>query len=108
MLETDSGVSVDDVIISFGKEYNDIDKQLEGSEFIFVGSLSIRCDKVNELEGSSYNESPKCLRYKNATINPKKLMIDVFRRLLCIHNTINIEIVKLGKNQHNIIHKSIK
>ena len=35
-------------------------------------------------------------------------MIDVFRTLLCIHNTINIEIVKLGKNQHDIIHKSIK
>lgn len=47
MLETDSDVSVDDVIISFGKEYNDIDRQLEGSDFIFVGSLSIRCDKVN-------------------------------------------------------------
>ena len=49
---------------------------MEGSQFKCVGSLNIRCDKVNELKGSSYIESTKWLGYKNITINPKD--IDVF------------------------------
>ena len=50
MLETDYNAFVDDVIKSFMKRYNDIDKQMEGSgfSFKFVGSLSFRCVKVNE------------------------------------------------------------
>ena len=71
ILETDSDVFVAGAIKSFVKEYNGIFKQMEGSGFDFVGKLSIRCDKVNEVKGSSYIESPKWLRYKNATINKK-------------------------------------
>ena len=72
MLETDSDVFVDKVIKSFVKEYNDIDKQMEGSLFSFVCSLSIRCEKVKEPKGSSYIESSKWLRYKNPTTNQKR------------------------------------
>ena len=56
-----SDLFVDDIIKPFKKEYNAIHKQMEGSgfSFEFVGSLSIRCDKVNELNVSSYIESTK-------------------------------------------------
>ena len=49
MLETDSHVFVDDIIKSFIKRYNGIDKQMDGSgfSFKFVDSSNIRCDKVN-------------------------------------------------------------
>ena len=59
MLETDSNLFVDNIIQSLLKEYSQIDKQMEGSRFsfTFVGSLSIRSDKVNEPKGSSYIES---------------------------------------------------
>lgn len=33
-----------------------------GFKFKFVGSLSIRCDKVNQPKDSSYTESPKRAR----------------------------------------------
>ena len=42
----------------FMKKYNDIDKKMEGSgfNFEFIGSLSIKCDKVNVPKVSSYIE----------------------------------------------------
>ena len=68
----------------FMKKYNDIDKKMEGSgfNFEFIGSLSIKCDKVNVPKVSSYIGSPKWLRYKKAKINKKVSMIDVFSMLL--------------------------
>ena len=59
MLETEFDVFIHEIINSFMKEYNDKDKHMEedGFSFEFVGSISIRCDKVNVPEGSSYNES---------------------------------------------------
>ena len=48
---------------------------MEGSRFSFkfVGSFSIRHDKVNEPKVSSYTESPRWLRYKDGTVNPKNI-----------------------------------
>lgn len=43
-----------------------------GFSFKFGSSLSIRCEKVNVPECSSY-KSPNWLRYKNAAINPKNI-----------------------------------
>lgn len=61
MLETDFNIVADDIIRSIMSKKNDIDEQGEESRFIFefVGSLSIRRDKVDEPEGSSYTESPR-------------------------------------------------
>lgn len=61
MLETDFDIVADDIIRSIMSKKNDIDEQGEESRFIFefVGSLSIRSDKVDEPEGSSYTESPR-------------------------------------------------
>lgn len=61
MLETDFKIVADDIIRSIMSKKNDIDEQGEESRFIFefVGSLSIRRDKVDEPEGSSYTESPR-------------------------------------------------
>ena len=61
MLETDFNIFADDIIRSIMSKNNDIHEQVEESRFIFefVGSLSIRRDKVDEPEGSSYTESPR-------------------------------------------------
>lgn len=61
ILETDFKIVADDIIRSIMSKKNDIDEQGEESRFIFefVGSLSIRRDKVDEPEGSSYTESPR-------------------------------------------------
>ena len=61
MLETDFNIVADDIIRSIMSKKNDIDEQGEESRFIFefIGSLSIRRDKVDEPEGSSYTESPR-------------------------------------------------
>ena len=58
MLETDFNIVADDIIRSIMSKKNDIDEQGEESRFIFefIGSLSIRRDKVDEPEGSSYTE----------------------------------------------------
>ena len=50
MLETDFKIVADDIIRSIMSKKNDIDEQGEESRFIFefVGSLSIRRDKVDE------------------------------------------------------------
>ena len=50
-----------DIIKSFMKEYNDKDTYMEEGAFSFefVGSISIRCDKVNVPKDSSYKKLPK-------------------------------------------------
>ena len=57
MLEINSNVCVDDSIISFMKEHNDIDKQMEGSRFSvkYVGSMisMIKYDRVIESKKKS-------------------------------------------------------
>ena len=47
---------------------------MKGSGFSlkFLGSLSVRCDKVNVSKGSSYIKSLNLFRYKNATKKSKK------------------------------------
>ena len=41
------------------------------------------------------------LRYENATMNPKMLMIDVFSILLCLHSTIKKSKIILSKYLYN-------
>ena len=74
MLEIEFDVFVYDIIKLFMKEYNDKDTYMEEGAFSFefVGSISIRCDKVNVPKDSSYKKLPKWFRYKNEAINPKK------------------------------------
>lgn len=74
LLNTNSSVSVDDFIKSIENMYEDIGKQMDRSVFSFkyVGSLSIRLDKVSEEKESSYLKAPNWLRYKNSTIKPNK------------------------------------
>ena len=57
MLEINSNVCVDDSIISFMKEHNDIDKQMEGTKFSvkYVGSMisMIKYDRIIESKKKS-------------------------------------------------------
>ena len=88
LLETDSNLFPDDIIKLIMKKYNDIEEKIEGSRFSFTfsGSLGVRCDNVNVTKGSSNSESPKWLRYKNATINSKSIN-DGCSVCFCPHTT---------------------
>ena len=59
MLETDYDVFIDDVIKSFMNKYIGIDKQMEWHTFSVESSFFIKCEKVNEPNGSSYTETLK-------------------------------------------------
>ena len=60
---------------------------MRGSEFVYdsVDALYYNLNKVSLSRGGSYIRSPKCLKYKKAIINPKKMMINVFNMLLLLH-----------------------
>lgn len=74
MVETKSNVFIDDIINSVISKFNDIDMQMERTEFSikFMSSLSVRCDKVN-ITKSPYMKLPNWLRYRNAAINQKNI-----------------------------------
>ena len=90
MLETDSAVFVEDIIKRTMNEYPDLDKQMEGSgfSFKFVSSLCISCHKVNVTKVSSYIESLKWLRYRNAKTNLKYIDDGCYCMLLCSNKTM--------------------
>ena len=51
-----------------------------------LSRLEIRFEKANEPNGLSYIKSPEWMRYKNAIINQKVLMIDDFSMTLCLRS----------------------
>ena len=75
MVETKSNVFIDDIINSVISKFNDIDMQMERTEFSikFMSSLSVRRDKVNITKSPSYMKLPNWLRYRNAAINQKNI-----------------------------------
>ena len=63
---------------------------MEGSTFSlhYASKLTIKQAKVIGAKSSSHTKSLDWLRCKNATINPKILMINVFSMLFCFHSII--------------------
>lgn len=54
---------------------------------VFVNDIIKSIKSKLLAKSSSYVNWPDWLRYKNATINLKKLMIDILSMLLSTHNT---------------------
>ena len=50
-----------------------LEKSMKGSEFVFdkVDLLHCKCHKISQNRGGSYIDSPKWLKKKKKTINPK-------------------------------------
>ena len=57
---------------------------MKGSDFEFDGVNFLYYDfnKISISRGGSYIDSPKWLKNKKSTINPKKMIINVFNMLL--------------------------
>ena len=92
------GGETDEIIEEFCKsslqKYKEgLEELMRGSEFVYdsVDALYYNLNKVSLSRGGSYIHSPKCLKYKKAIINPKKMMINV---LICFYCCI-----KLSKHQ---------
>ena len=56
---------------------------MKESEFVFdsVDLLRYHLQKISLKRRGSYVDSPKWLKYKKSTINPKKMMISAFNML---------------------------
>ena len=60
-----------------------LEESMRGSQFIFdsVDALYYDLNKISLSRGGSYIDSPKWLKNKKETINPKKMTASVFRML---------------------------
>ena len=70
-----SGIETEDVINelfnTFRRRYQGLETKIKGSSFIFEGIdlLEYHLHKISLNRGSSYIESPTCIKYKGVTIN---------------------------------------
>ena len=76
---------------------------LETNSNVFVGSLGIRCNKVNKPKDSSYICHLIGWDIKMLQQIQKILMVDVFSMLLHSHNTIKKSKIILNKNPKNTL-----
>ena len=67
---------------------------MRGSKFVFdnVDSLYYKLHKISLNRGGSYIDSPKCLNYKKAIINPKNNDNKCFQYAITV--ALNIEQIK--------------
>ena len=66
---------IEELFKSFLQTYQEgLEESMRGSEFVYdcVDDLYYNLNKVSLSRGGSYIDSPKCLKNKKATINPKK------------------------------------
>ena len=71
----DTSDAINELIDSFMKRYQErLETNMKGSSYIFesIDLLEYHPPKISLNRGSSYIESPKWLRNKKATINPKE------------------------------------
>ena len=74
MIGTDTSDAINELLDSFMKRYQEgLETKIKGSSYIFelIDLLKYHLHKISLNRGSSYIESPKWLKNKKATINPK-------------------------------------
>ena len=74
MMGSETDEIIEEFFKSFLQKYQEgLEKSMTGSEFIFdsVDSLYYNLNKINLSRGGSYIDSPRWLKNKKATINPK-------------------------------------
>ena len=71
-----------------------LEESMRGSEFVYdsVDSLYYNLNKISLSRGGSYIDSPKWLKYKKATINPKNNDHKCFQHVLTV--ALNYEQIK--------------
>ena len=75
----DTSDAINELIDSFMKRYQEgLEAKMKGSSYIFerVDLLEYNLHKISLNRGSSYTESPKWLKNKGVTINPKNVKDD--------------------------------
>ena len=74
MMGNETDKIIEDLFGSFSQKYQkDLEESMRGSEFVFdkFGSLYYKIYKINLNRGGSYIDSPKWLKNKKTTVNPK-------------------------------------
>ena len=74
MMDSETDETNEELFKSFLKKYQEgLEESMRGSEFIFdsIDSLYYNLNKISISRGGSYIDSPKCLKNKKTTINPK-------------------------------------
>ena len=74
MSGTDTSDAIKELTDSFTKRYQEgLETKMKGSSYIFecIDLLEYHLHKISLYRGSSYTDSPKWLKYKGVTINPK-------------------------------------
>ena len=92
---------IEELFKSFLQKYQEgLEESMRGSEFIFdsVDALYYDLNRISLSRGGSYIDSPKWLKDKKATINPKNNDNKCFQYALTV--ALNYEQIK--KNPHRI------
>ena len=74
MIGSETKEIIEDLFESFLQKYQEgLEESRRGSEFAYdsIDALYYNLNKVSLSRGGSYIDSPKWLKYKKATINPK-------------------------------------
>ena len=76
------------------KYQEDLKESMKGSDFIFdnVNLLCYKLQKISLKRGRSYMDSPKCLKDKKATVNPKNEHDKCFKHAVAV--ALNHEQIK--------------
>ena len=75
MMGSETDETIEELFKSFLQKYQEkLEESMRGSEFVYdsVDALYYNLNKVSLSRGESYVDSPKWLKNKKATINPKK------------------------------------
>ena len=84
MMGSETDEIIEELFKSFLQKYHKgLEESMGGSEFIFdsIDALSYDLNNINLSRGGSYIDSPKWLKNKKATINPKIMMTSAFNML---------------------------
>ena len=74
MIDSETDEIIEDLFVSFLQKYQEeSEESMRGSEFAYdsIDILYFNLNKVSLRRGGSYIDSPKWLKNKKATINPK-------------------------------------
>ena len=101
MIGTETSDAINELFNSFLKRYQEgLETKMKGSNFIFerVDSLYYHPHKISLNRAGSYIDSPKWLKAKGATINPKNKDNECFKYAI----TVALNHKKIGKNRQRI------
>ena len=95
MIGSETNEIIEDLFESFLQKYQeDLEQSVRGSEFAYDGvdALYYNINKVSLSRGGSYVDSPKWLKNKKATVNPKNKNNKCFQYALTV--ALNYEQIK--------------